>query len=212
MKTDELIDLLASGSAAVTPATNRRLGAALGWSVAGTVLLMALFLGVRSDLAQAVFVPMFWAKLLVPVIGAVAAYSLVRRLAVPGMRIGGAPLILGALLVLAWAGAVVALLSAPPTARTALLLGYTWKTCTLNISLLSLPLLGAALWFTAAQAPTRPMLAGGAAGLLAGTGAAAIYALHCPEMAAPFLGVWYVLGVAVPTVAGAVIGSRMLRW
>ncbi len=212
MKTDELIAFLASGSAAVTRPTGRHLGAALGWGLAGTVLLMALMLGIRADLSQAAHLPMFWAKLLVPAVGAAAAFCLVRRLAVPGMRVGGAPVILGALLLLAWAGAALVLLSAPPSARSTLLLGYTWKTCTLNIGLLSLPLLGSALWSTAALAPTRPMLAGAAAGLLAGTGAAAIYALHCPEMSAPFLGLWYVLGVAVPTVAGAVIGSRMLRW
>jgi hypothetical protein len=39
-----------------------------------------------------------------------------------------------------------------------------------------------------------------------------VYALHCPEMAAPFLGIWYVLGMAIPAVLGAAVGSRMLRW
>ena len=46
--------------------------------------------------------------------------------------------------------------------------------------------------------------AGAAAGWLAGGVGAAAYALHCPEMDAPFLAVWYVLGMCVPTALGAV--------
>lgn len=62
------------------------------------------------------------------------------------------------------------------------------------------------------MAPTRPRLAGGSAGLAAGAAAAAVYALHCPEMATPFLAVWYVLGVAIPALAGAFLGKLLLRW
>lgn len=36
--------------------------------------------------------------------------------------------------------------------------------------------------------------------------------LHCTEMQAPFLAVWYVLGILIPTGAGALLGSRLLRW
>jgi hypothetical protein len=38
------------------------------------------------------------------------------------------------------------------------------------------------------------------------------YALHCPEVAAPFLGVWYVAGMLIPTIAGALLGPIVLRW
>jgi hypothetical protein len=51
-----------------------------------------------------------------------------------------------------------------------------------------------------------------AAGALAGAIAAAAYALHCNEMALPFLAIWYVLGIAVPTVLGALLAPRWLRW
>jgi len=47
---------------------------------------------------------------------------------------------------------------------------------------------------------------------LAGALATLVYALHCPESAAPFMAVWYVLGIAIPTVAGALLGRRVLRW
>jgi hypothetical protein len=56
------------------------------------------------------------------------------------------------------------------------------------------------------------MLAGGAAGLVAGSVAAFAYAVHCTEMQAPFLAVWYVIGMLVPAFAGALLGPRLLRW
>jgi hypothetical protein len=61
-------------------------------------------------------------------------------------------------------------------------------------------------------APTRLRLAGAAAGLLAGTTGALVYCLHCPELEAPFLGFWYLLGMLIPTAVGALLGSRLLRW
>jgi hypothetical protein len=31
-------------------------------------------------------------------------------------------------------------------------------------------------------------------------------------MAAPFIGIWYLLGMLIPAVIGASIGPRLLRW
>jgi hypothetical protein len=53
-------------------------------------------------------------------------------------------------------------------------------------------------------APTRLARAGAAAGLLAGAIAESIYALHCPEMAAPFLAVFYVGAMSIPVLVGLV--------
>jgi len=39
-----------------------------------------------------------------------------------------------------------------------------------------------------------------------------VYTFHCPELAAPFLGTWYVLGMLIPTALGAIIGPLVLRW
>jgi hypothetical protein len=38
------------------------------------------------------------------------------------------------------------------------------------------------------------------------------YTLPCPELAAPFLGIWYLLGMLIPTAFGAWLGPRVLRW
>jgi hypothetical protein len=77
---------------------------------------------------------------------------------------------------------------------------------------MALPIFAAALLVLKSMAPTRPALAGAAAGGLAGGVGAAVYALHCVELTAPFLAVWYVSGIALPVLAGAVLGPRLLRW
>lgn len=38
------------------------------------------------------------------------------------------------------------------------------------------------------------------------------HSLHCPEMGVAFWAVWYVLGMAVPAIIGALLGPRLLRW
>jgi hypothetical protein len=82
----------------------------------------------------------------------------------------------------------------------------------LNISLLSVPVFIAVFWAVRGLAPTRLRQAGGAAGLLAGSTATLAYCLHCPEMQVPFWGTWYLLGMLVPTLVGALAGPRLLRW
>ena len=213
MKTDDLINLLANGRLTLDAhAATYRLGLATGWGFAGTTLLMAVLFGVRADLAQAAHLPMFWAKLIVPAVAAATALYFAQQVSHPGARGGQAPLIIGALLVLTEVAAATVLWSALPDARLALLLGTTWKVCAVSIALLSLPLLAGILWALRGLAPTRPVLTGAAAGLFAGTGATAVYALHCPEMAAAFLGIWYVMGIAVSVLLGALGGNRVLRW
>ncbi len=80
------------------------------------------------------------------------------------------------------------------------------------MALLSLPVFAGTLWAMRGLAPVQPVRAGAAAGLLAGAVGALIYALHCPEMEAPFLGSWYLLGMLIPGAAGAALGPRLLRW
>ena len=75
-----------------------------------------------------------------------------------------------------------------------------------------MPVFAAMVWWLRGLAPTRLRLAGAAAGFAAGTTAALVYTLHCPEIEPPFLAVWYVLGMAIPAALGASLGPRLLRW
>ena len=214
MNTDEFARLLATGAGVVEPdATKRRVTAALSWGLFATTLLMAVSLGVRVDLVNALTQPMFWIKLLFPLSVAACAYVAVTRLARPGVVIPRrSVLVLVSIFAAVWLMALVALIAAPSDRRVAMLLGSTWETCVTSVALLSIPVFAGAFWALKGLAPTRLALAGGAAGLLAGAVAAAVYALHCPETSPAFLGVWYVLGMLIPTVIGASVGPRLLRW
>ncbi|MEO5764017.1 MAG: DUF1109 domain-containing protein [Casimicrobiaceae bacterium] len=213
MRTDAMVAMLAANAAAVEPrAVERRFVAALGWGAFGATLLMALTLGVRPDLRAAAGLPMFWIKLAFPAAIAVASVFAVTRLARPGSSLGRVPLALVVPPLAVWALAAYALAAAAPGDRAALILGSTAPYCLVFVPLLSLPVLVAALWAMRGLAPTRLVRAGAATGLLAGSVAALVYVLHCPEMDAPFLAVFYAAGMAIPAVAGALLGPRLLRW
>lgn len=213
MKTDELIAMLAAGAAPVEPGSaTRRLRRSLAWSLPCAALLMVVFLGVRADMRQAVLLPMFWLKILFPLAVAALAFALAQRLSRPGVRPGRLPTAIAAVFAALWLLGAAALGGAAPSARADMLFGESWESCPFNIALLSVPFLAASMWAMKGLAPTRLSFAGAASGLLSGAAAAAVYALHCPEMQAPFLGVWYVAGMLIPTVFGALAGPRLLRW
>lgn len=213
MKTDDFVTMLATGALPIPAGTARRRHAlALACGSLGALVLMLAFLGVRADLAQVVHLPMFWIKLAFPLCLAAAALVAASRLSRPGARLRHLPVALLAPLLVIELMAAGALVDSAPNARLALLLGQTWTMCPLLIAALSVPAFIANFWAISGLAPTRPALAGAAAGLLAGAVATAVYALHCPELAAPFLATWYVLGMLIPTLAGALLGAYRLRW
>lgn len=213
MKTDDMVSFLASGDVAVDrTATARRFALALLAGLLASIGLMTALLGVRPDLTQAAAHPMFWVKTGFATALAVTGLLATWRLGRPGRSLGRLPQAAATPVVAMWGLAVVVLVRAAPEQRTALLMGDTWNSCPFLIALLSAPLLATALWAMQALAPTRLRLAGASAGLLAGATAALVYCLHCPEMSAPFIGLWYLLGILVPTVVGALLGPRLLRW
>ena len=213
MKTDDLISMLANGVEAVEPnALQRRYVTALGWGAFGATLLMALWLGVRPDMVKAVALPMFWMKLAYPGVLLAGALLAVLRLSRPGTQLGRAPLVMAAPVLAIWLMAAWILMQATPAGRDELIFGVSWSVCPAYIAALSVPVFVAVMWAMKGLAPTRPVVAGAAAGLASGSMGALIYALHCPEMAAPFLGIWYLLGMLIPAVAGGVLGRWLLRW
>lgn len=213
MKTEQLIDLLATGAGAATgPAPAQRYAQALGWGTAGAALLMLGLLQVRADLLAAMAQPMFWGKLGFVASLAGAGLFAALRLSRPGARLDGVvPALLLPVLAM-WAVAAVAWFGADAADRPRLFFGATWKTCPLLIALLSAPLFVAVMRAMQGLAPTRPRQAGFVAGLLAGAAAAVVYCLHCPEMAAPFVAFWYLLGMLIPAALGALLGRSLLRW
>ncbi|CAN7257623.1 DUF1109 domain-containing protein [Acidovorax sp. LjRoot118] len=213
MRTEELIQLLATDAGPV-PARDieQRFALASLAGIAGAGVLMAAVFGVRHDLVQTMGLPMFWGKLVFAAALAAAGMALLRRMARPGMAVGHAAALLAVPPLVLWAMAAGTLSQAEPAERMALILGSTWRSCPFNIALLSVPAFIASFWALKGAAPTRLAWAGAGAGLLSGALGALVYALHCPEMASPFLAVWYLAGMALPTALGAVLGPRLLRW
>ncbi|MGJ7615149.1 MULTISPECIES: DUF1109 domain-containing protein [unclassified Variovorax] len=213
MKTDDLVAMLATGNVAVP---RRSASRCIGWAVmAGLpVSLFILFAdyGMRRDIVQAMFWPMFWVKVLFPLCIAAAGFVAVQRLARPGVEARGAWLGAALPVLGVWALAVIAWFTVPMEARMPSLMGQSWRICALSIGLMALPVFAATMVALRGLAPTRPALAGAAAGALAGGMGASVYALHCMELTAPFLAVWYVSGIAVPVLVGALLGPRLLRW
>ncbi|MCR6475761.1 DUF1109 domain-containing protein [Variovorax sp. ZS18.2.2] len=213
MKTDDLVAMLANGPVAVPRrATSRRLWLALLVGVPLSFVVLFVEYGLRRDLVQAMFWPMFWVKVLFPLCIAAAGFVMVQRLARPGVEVrhAWAGAVLPVLVV--WALAVVAWFTMPAEDQMPSLMGQSWRICAASIGLMALPVFVATLVALRGLAPTQPALAGAAAGALAGGVGAAVYALHCMELTAPFLAVWYVSGIAVPVLVGAALGPRLLRW
>lgn len=213
MKTDDFISLLASGVEPVDRhALPKRFGMAVLIAATGAVLIMAMVLGIRHDLAEVAVTPIFWAKVALPLCLMIGSLWMSTRLARPGRTTGGSGWLIAVPIVAVWVAAACVLMGAPDGARLAIVLGKTWRICPFAIALLSIPGFIAVFWALRGLAPTRLGLTGAAGGLLAGSTATVAYCLHCPEMGIPFWGAWYLLGMLVPTVAGAVLGPRLLRW
>jgi len=212
MNTEQLIAMLATQPQTAPASARRRFAIAIGLGALAAALLMAIFLGVRHDLADAARLPAFWGKVLFAACLAAGSLVAAARLSRPGVRLAWAPGALAVPVAAMWLVAAIALAHAAPDERVELMLGQTWRSCPGLIALLSAPVFVAVLWAMKGLAPTRLRLAGAAAGLLAGTTGALVYTLHCPELAAPFVGSWYLVGMLMPAAAGALVGPRVLGW
>lgn len=213
MKTDDLVSMLARDAGAVPPRVwRRRYALATGAGLLGATGLMLWRLGVRPDIADAVALPMFWVKLVFPAALAALALLAATRLSRPGMTLNALGPLLAAPVLVIWLLAGVALLGAAPQDRGMLVWGETWSACLVNVPMLAAPAFVGLFWVMKTLAPVHPARAGAAAGLLAGALGATVYAVHCPELAAPFIGIWYLLGMLIPAALGALAGLRLLRW
>lgn len=213
MKTDDLISMLAAGDSRLAgPPPGRRYAIACSLGALAAGLMMLGLLQPRQDLLQAMFMPMFWGKVGFVLSLAGASLFAVLRLSRPGARLNGIAPLLATPVLAIWGVAAFALIDGTPADRDRLFFGETWRICPFLIALLSVPVYLAVFKVMQGMAPTRPRAAGFAAGLLAGTIAAAVYCLHCPEMGAPFIGFWYLLGMLAPALFGAWQGNSRLRW
>ena len=213
LSTDALIDSLTEQVAPVrSRAVEGRLlfGLLLGGIV--TALAVVWGLGLRPDLARALYDSTIWMKWGYTLSIAVLAVIGVTRLARPERR-DLRWLWLALVPVILLAAVAFAQLAAKPVAEwRTLWMGYSARECSLSVGLLSMPIFGGFLWAFRNLAPTRLRLTGAMAGLAAGGSAATLYGFHCPETSAVFVLTWYSLGIVAAMGIGALVGPRVLRW
>lgn len=213
MRTEEWIHVLASGVEPPSASSmSRRRAAALGLGVALAIGMLLAIYGTGSQLIRDAGQGLFWARFAFLALLFAVAWFACLRLSRPGASLGPVPAALAVPIMGLWIAATWTWVTAAPDARETLLFGSSWRACPFNIAGLSIPVFIAAIWSFKQYAPTRLRAAGAAAGLMAGASGALVYTLHCPELALPFVGVWYVLGILIPTIAGAMLGPRLLRW
>ena len=213
MKTDDLIQLLARQPDALPktrPGRDALLAATAG--VVAAFLLMALLLGPRPDLAEAVASPLFGQKIgalaLLAVVAGVAAY----RSGLPGRSLRSTERLRWAAPAWLVVATAVTVAAAPASERFALFLSPTILLCLTMVPLLSVLPAVALVWALRRAAPTDPALAARAVGWTAGAIGAFAYAFHCQADQPGYVLVWYGLAVAVTVVLSQAIATRWLRW
>lgn len=211
MKTDDLIRALAEDAPAHSGDARNRALLLLAASTLVAGLLLVVIFTLRTDLAGAGAWPTFRKlafTLLLLAAGAKGATLLMQ----PDARVRDA---------LIWLAAPVAAIVAFISADLALngsaeigarVIGSTAWQCLVSVSLLSAAPLAAFLYGLREGATTRPDIAGALAGVAAGGLAASLYAFHCTDDGALFVGVWYGLAILLVGVAGWFAGRRVLQW
>jgi hypothetical protein len=212
MRTDDLIAQLAGGLEPIkTGSVTRLLLGALALGIAGSALVLLLVLGPRPQLGAVMTHSGMWTKLAYSFAIAAIGLRLAERAGRPGAEMTR-PTLLLALPLLAIALLAAFQMSAPGADIPSLVMGRSSRVCAFNVLIVALPTLAAAFWALRRLAPTRLTLAGAGAGLLAGAAGAFVYCFHCNEEAAPFIAIWYTLGIGVTAGLGALLGRHFLRW
>ena len=214
MKTEDLVSALSTGAEPVDlRLPSRRWLLALTGGALIAFLLTAALLKLNPALWHETSKPMFWVRESYCAVLGVLGFITVVRLARPGFAARFGPHRDPRR-----SDRDVGSCSSDPGGRIAAESSTTdsWAyrrgVCPFLIALSRAPLLIALLWVMRSLAPTRLHWTGAASGFAAGSIGALVYTLHCPELAAPFLGTWYLLGMLIPTALGAWLGPRLLRW
>lgn len=212
MDTEALILALSAKTGAVPQhAAERRLAAGISAGALISLLVVVAVGAVRPDLAQVVQGPIFWSKAAYTFSLGICGLILTLQLSRPEKQelrwlwLSALPVAAAAV----FSGLEVARTAGP--ARAGLFLDPVWV-CLPLVALLALPIFGGLVWSFQCLAPTRLRAAGAAAGLTAGGFAATLYCLYCQQVSPTYILTRYTIAIAMVSIAGAVLGPRLLRW
>jgi len=213
MKTDDLIAMLGTN---VEPVDRRYVlrvvgaAVAVGTLVAATAILLAF--GFRADLTTTRAFIFLFSKLAFTMVTVVLTAIMLTKLARPGgerrISIVWVAFPFVAILLLA----AVNLAFAPSAHWERMIVGDQWLECLLSIPIIAIAPFALITWAVRRMAPTDLRRTGALVGLAAGSISAAAYALHCVDDSLPFVALWYGGTIVLCTLAGVVLGPRLLRW
>jgi hypothetical protein len=210
MKTDKLIDALVTDRATREPLSRSLVGALIAGGLVSLVVFLAT-LGVRPDIAPALETWRFDLKIVLVLTAVALAFGFCLAVSRPTATSREALRLLPlAILAIIAVGIEVVIL--PGAAWANRLIGSNALVCLCAIPLFSAAPLVAVLAILRTGAPASPTLAGAAAGLLAATAGAALYAFHCFDDSPLFVATWYSLAAMIVVGFGALAGYRLLRW
>lgn len=213
MKTDDLIAMLGTNVERVDHReVARTVRVALAVAIAAALGSTLFLLGARTDLNEA----RAWAFLVLKLAFTTEIIALSSNYLIRVARPGGErkmPTVLVALpFIVIMVLAAISLVFAPSSHWNRMVVGDQWLECLLSIPIIAIVPFAAIVWAVRRTAPTDLVRAGALAGLVAGGVSAAGYALHCADDLLPFVALWYGGTIAMCTLAGAILGPRLLRW
>jgi hypothetical protein len=213
MKTDDLVALLSTNPEPVDRRlVARTLYVALAAGAIVSLGLALVGLGVRSDLMTARALTFLVVKLFFAVGIVILALIYLTRLARPGGERRTSSMLVAMPFLVIVVVAAISLGFAPSSHWDKMIVGDQWLECLVSIPIIAIVPFAISIWAVRQAAPTNLARTGAVAGLIAGGVSAMAYALHCTDDSLPFVAVWYGGTIVLCTLAGAVLGPRLLRW
>lgn len=212
MDTNDLIKALAADARRPVWPLSTVWWGALGMAIVIAAAIFFATLGPRPDIAAAAQTPRFLFKFVVTISLAASAFLLAGALSRPGGVWRMAMTYLAVAPALVAMAAIVELVLLPQDTWLAKTIGTNSMVCLTYIPLIGVGPLALFLMALRHGAPTRPALAGAAAGTLAGGIAATFYAAQCTDDSPLFVATWYTIAIAALGVLGAASATKIARW
>jgi hypothetical protein len=211
MKTDDLISMLSTNVGRVDRGqVVRNVSFAILVGTAAALVAILFAHGVRTDLSKvSTYLPL---KLVFTMGTLVLTAIALTKLARPGgerttpVALVALPFLMIMLL------AAISLAAAPSSHWEKMIVGDQWLECLLSIPIIAIVPFAVIIWALRQTAPTDLVRTGALGGLVAGAVSATAYAFHCVDDSLPFVALWYGGTIALCTLAGALLGPRLLRW
>ena len=212
MRTDDLIKALDADARGMTMPLDSAWWVAIAAAATIAATVFWVTIGPRPDIMAAMHTMRFLSKFVFTIALAVSAFALIRALSTPSASTARRAAWMATAPLLVAVAVILELFAVPEAQWGTRLVGSNMMICMTFIPLIGIGPLAVFLWMLRYGAPTRPVLAGAVAGLLAGGLSATFYAAHCFDDSPLFVATWYTIAVLILAGLGALGGRLFVRW